>query len=70
VRGFALDLGECEEGLCCAAAPVCDADGRVLAALSVSGPEFRLSEARLLDEIAPRVMQSGEALSRALGCCA
>jgi DNA-binding IclR family transcriptional regulator len=42
--GFALDLEECEPGLCCAAAPVYDASGRMLAALSVSGPAFRLGE--------------------------
>jgi hypothetical protein len=46
--GFALDLEECEPGLCCAAAPVHDAAGRMVAALSISGPAFRLGEERLL----------------------
>jgi IclR family acetate operon transcriptional repressor len=67
VRGFALDLGECEDGLCCAAAPVFDPDGQVVAALSVSGPEFRLGEERLLDEVAPAVVGAAERLSRELG---
>ena len=67
VRGFALDLEECEEGLCCAAAPVYDTDGRVVAAVSVSGPQFRLSQDRLLAEVAPRVVAAGERLSRELG---
>lgn len=67
VRGFALDVEECEEGLCCSAAPVYDMDGRVVAALSVSGPRFRLTEERLLSEVAPLVVASGERLSRELG---
>jgi DNA-binding IclR family transcriptional regulator len=67
VRGFALDVGECEEGLCCAAAPVFDADGQVVAALSVSGPGFRLGEERLLDEVTPMVVEAAERLSRDLG---
>ena len=67
VRGFAVDLEECEEGLCCAAAPVYDTDGRVVAALSVSGPRFRLTQDRLLGEIAPLVAAAGERLSRDLG---
>lgn len=67
VRGFATDLEECEEGLCCAAAPVYDTDGQLVAALSVSGPRFRLDEDRLLGEIAPLVSEAGERLSRDLG---
>ncbi len=67
VRGFALDLEECEDGLCCAAAPVYDTQGRVVAAVSVSGPQFRLTEDRLLTEVAPQVVAAGERLSRELG---
>ncbi len=67
VRGFALDIEECEEGLRCAAAPIFDADGSVAGALSVSGPAFRLSEGHLLSEIAPAVVQVADALSRELG---
>jgi DNA-binding IclR family transcriptional regulator len=67
VRGFATDMGECEEGLCCAAAPVFDGDGRLVAALSVSAPVFRLEEDRLLGEVAPQVVQAAERLSRDLG---
>lgn len=65
--GFALDLEECEPGLCCAAAPVYDVSGRMLAALSVSGPAFRLSEEHLLRCVVPAVTGAAEALSRELG---
>lgn len=65
--GFALDLEECEPGLCCAAAPVYDASGRMLAALSISGPAFRLGEEHLLRCVVPAVTGAAEALSRELG---
>jgi DNA-binding IclR family transcriptional regulator len=65
--GFALDLEECEPGLCCAAAPVFDASGRMVAALSVSGPAFRLGEEHLLRGVVPAVTRAAEALSRELG---
>lgn len=70
VQGFALDLGECAEGLCCAAAPVFDLGERVVAALSVSGPQSRLSDDRLVGEIAPLVSRAAERLSRELGFAA
>ena len=40
--GFATTVGELEEGLNAVAAPVRRADGSVVAALSVSGPAYRL----------------------------
>jgi Transcriptional regulator len=49
-RGYALDLGEEETGVHCLAVPVRDG-GRVVAAMSVSGPAERL-KARDLDELA------------------
>jgi DNA-binding IclR family transcriptional regulator len=67
VRGYALDLEECEPGLTCAAAPVFDDAGEVVAALSVSGPSFRMNEERLLGEIVPLVTDSAARLSRELG---
>jgi DNA-binding IclR family transcriptional regulator len=67
LRGYALDLEECEPGLACAAAPVYDSAGRVVAAVSVSGPAFRMREERLLDEIVPLVTAAAGRISRDLG---
>jgi DNA-binding IclR family transcriptional regulator len=66
-QGYALDLEECEPGLCCAAAPVHDGRGRVVAALSVSGPAFRLDGAHLEHDVAPAVLHAADRLSRLLG---
>lgn len=52
-RGFATNAGEIEEGLHAVAAPVFDAYGRCVAALSVSAPAFRLP-ARQLNELGAR----------------
>ena len=65
-QGFALDLGECEPGLHCAAAPVFGADG-LAAALSVSGPSLRLSEDTIFREVLPILTEAADALSQAMG---
>jgi IclR family acetate operon transcriptional repressor len=45
--GYAVDIGEDAEGCNCAAAPVLDRHGYPLAAICVSGPANRLTEAAL-----------------------
>jgi DNA-binding IclR family transcriptional regulator len=65
-RGYAQTLEELEEGLNAVAAPVRQADGQVVAALSVSGPAFRMRPVDL-----PRVgrltMEAAGTISRRLG---
>jgi IclR family KDG regulon transcriptional repressor len=70
VRGFAIDVEECEEGMCCVAAPVYDSERGLVAALSVSAPAFRLDEEGLLRVVAPKVTQAADRLSRDLGYAA
>ena len=45
-RGLALTQGELEEGLDGLAAPVFGADSRIVAALGLSGPAFRIEESQ------------------------
>ncbi len=66
-EGFALDREETETGVVCAAAPVFDAAGQVVAALSVTAPAFRFDEHGLLQRAVPGVVLAAESLSAQLG---
>jgi IclR family KDG regulon transcriptional repressor len=66
-QGFALDLEECEPGMRCVAAPVHDGSGNVIAAISISGPSFRLAEELLHADIGRGVVASADQLSQELG---
>jgi DNA-binding IclR family transcriptional regulator len=66
-QGHATDVEECEPGLCCAAAPIFDASGRLAAALSISGPVFRLPAGMLQARIVPLVVAAADRLSQGLG---
>src|SRR5467141_586647 len=65
-RGYAIDNEEKEPGLRCVSAPVRNDSGKLLAALSVSGPAFRVTRERV-PEIAKAVMQAAGELSFELG---
>ena len=67
VRGYAIDLEECEPGLGCAAAPIFDEEGEVVAALSVSGLLFRMTGEQLVKEVVPLVAGAATRVSRELG---
>jgi DNA-binding IclR family transcriptional regulator len=64
--GHAVALEEYETGLHAVAAPVHDRGGEVIAALSVSGPAYRLDEARLTTLTGPLVDGAAE-ISRRMG---
>jgi DNA-binding IclR family transcriptional regulator len=65
-NGYALGREELEPGLIAVAAPVLGLGGRVAAAVSVSGPSFRMpSDA--IEAYAPQVMAAAAAISRNLG---
>lgn len=64
--GYALDREEYELGVRCAAAPVHDHIGHVVAALSASGPAYRLTD-ETLGTLSRSVREAAVELSRALG---
>lgn len=66
-QGYAIGREEHEIGLNAVAAPVCDHSRDVVAAISVSGPAFRLSPDRF-STIAAHVQQTALKLSLQLGC--
>ena len=65
-RGHATTYGELEVGLNAVAVPVRGEDGSVIAALSASGPAYRLTPERIA-EILGQVEKAGFELSRRLG---
>jgi DNA-binding IclR family transcriptional regulator len=65
-EGYALDLEEYEEGLRCAAAPVRDHAGQVVAAIGIAGPSHRLTDEQL-PRVIPSVTGAANTISRNLG---
>ena len=64
--GYATTLEEYEEGLNAIAAPIHDFSGAVVAAISVSGPAYRIGRRRLREMAAP-VVGAGRAISHRMG---
>lgn len=65
-RGYAMDNEETEEGLRCIGAPVWDYSGKIVAALSIAGPVFRLTEKRI-PTVSQVVLGAAKHLSEELG---
>jgi IclR family acetate operon transcriptional repressor len=65
-RGFAIDDEEKEEGLRCVGAAVHAHSGKLVAAMSISGPAFRMTRERV-PEVGRTLMQAARELSAELG---
>jgi DNA-binding IclR family transcriptional regulator len=65
-QGYAVDDIENEDGIRCVGAPIFDHQGKPVAALSVSGPAFRLSMERV-KELTGAVTSTALEISRQLG---
>jgi DNA-binding IclR family transcriptional regulator len=65
-KGYAREDEQCEIGMRSLAAPIRDADGRVVAAVGVAGPTQRLSE-EVLANFAPLVVNTAHLISARLG---
>jgi len=66
VRGYALDDGEYDLHNRCVSAPIRNETGKVVAAISISGPDFRMEEKRM-EELKKDVVAVGEMISQNLG---
>ena len=65
-QGYAIDDLENEEGIRCVGAPIFDHGGKPVAALSVSGPAFRMTLERA-EELGQAVQSTAQSISRQLG---
>jgi DNA-binding IclR family transcriptional regulator len=63
---FAVDNEEAEDGVRCVGVPIFDRTGRVFAAISVSGPAYRLSDSRI-GALSSLVMDTARTISGRLG---
>src|SRR5438874_279860 len=64
-QGYAIDNGEQEEGVRCIAVPVYGSKGKVIAALSISGPSSRV-DSRHIPTLLPHLKRISAAISSAL----
>lgn len=67
-RGYAIDDCEHDIDVRCVAAPIRNSNGRVFAAISVSGPARRMTLERI-QTIAPLVVDHAASISAQLGFC-
>lgn len=65
-QGWASAWEELEIGLMAVGAPICDRDGQVIAAISVSGPTVRINKAHIR-KLAALVIEAAKNISRDLG---
>ena len=65
-QGFALDKGEHERDVRCIAAPIRNYQGKVVAAISISGPAFRIDLTRQ-NHLREALIQTGKKISKRLG---
>jgi IclR family KDG regulon transcriptional repressor len=66
-RGYAVDDGEFEASVRCVAAPIRDRTGRVIAAISISGPDIRMPAPLIGSSMAMQVLKTAQLISQALG---
>jgi len=66
-QGFALDLGEYEKDVFCIATSVLNYQGKIIGAISVSLPYYRLDSKTKLNNIKEFVIQKGKKISTQMG---
>lgn len=66
-QGFAIDDEENERGIRCVAAPIYNEKSKAVAAISISGPAFRITKKVIQDSLKKEVMETANKISKRLG---
>ncbi len=66
-KGVAVDFGGLGEGICTVAVAIRDYAGKVVGALTLLAPSFRMLQERLENEVIPSMLEGGEQLSMKFG---
>lgn len=66
-RGFAVDFNNLGEGVCSVAVAIRDYAGKVVCALTLLAPSFRMLQDRLDKEVIPSMLEGAEVLSTKFG---
>ena len=66
-RGYSIDDEENEVGIRCVAAPIRNAMGEAIAAISISGPALRITREAIEDSLRDLVMDTARQISEKLG---
>ena len=66
-QGYAIDDQENEKGIRCVGAPIYNETGKVVAAVSVSGPAFRVTKKVIQEKLKEEVMDKAFKISQELG---
>lgn len=66
-QGYAVNDQELAGGLRSVAAPIRDAQGKIIAAINISMPGFRITREELEGRLAPKVMETARLISTSLG---
>jgi DNA-binding IclR family transcriptional regulator len=66
-QGYAIDDEENEKGIRCVAAPIYNEVGKTVAAMSISGPAFRITKKLIQESLKKEVMGTALKISQRLG---
>jgi DNA-binding IclR family transcriptional regulator len=66
-QGYAIDDEENERGIRCVAAPIYNETGRAVAAISISGPAFRITKKVIQEILKKEVIETAFKISERLG---
>ena len=66
-QGYAVDDEEKEKGIRCVAAPIYNEIGKTVAAISITGPAFRVTRKIIQESLKKKVMETSLKISQRLG---